>query len=72
MDQERQEKTEHTALVRHAMKEHNEQWRNVIKLGSKLGDSEDIAHRKQLSNNAMGKVNNLWIKKDKRALSTQS
>ena len=32
-----------------------EPWRNVIKLGSKLGDSEDIQYKKQLSNNAINK-----------------
>ena len=42
-----------------------EPWRDVVKLGSKLGDSEDILHRKELSNIAMNRINDIWIKKDK-------
>ena len=69
------DKTEHTTLIRRNVKKDNpnsliskesvEPWRNVVKLGSKLGDSEDIAHRKQLSKNAMNRMNNIWIKSDK-------
>ena len=40
-------KTEHTTIVRKERKD--EEWRTVKKLGSLLGDSEDIARRKQLS-----------------------
>ena len=71
------DKTEHTILIRKNIntnqiaaekkieKENIEPWRNVIKLGSKLGDREDIIHRKQLSNNAMDKMNNIWFNSDK-------
>ena len=64
------EKTEHTILIRknatrNEDKKKIEPWRSVVKLGSMLGDSDDIAHRKQLSNNAMNKMNNVWFKKDK-------
>ena len=37
-----EDKTEHTIIKR----EKEEIWRNVIKLGSKLGDNEDIKRRK--------------------------
>ena len=71
------DKTEHTTLIRKNIntkqiaverkkeKENIEPWRDVIKLGSKLGDREDIIHRKQLSNNAMDKMNNIWFNSDK-------
>ena len=46
-------KTEDTVLRRnkHVKKNRlkNEPWRDTIKLGSKLGDQEDIERRKQLS-----------------------
>ena len=56
-------KTEYTTLKR--QKKTDESWRNCIKLGSKLGDAEDIINRKQLSMNSLNKLNNIWIKKDK-------
>ena len=40
-----------------------ELWRNAKKLGSLLGDTEDIARRKQLAITAMHNMNKLWIKK---------
>ena len=36
-----EEKTEYTTVKRKP-KEEEKEWRNVIKLGSKLGDQEDI------------------------------
>ena len=36
-----EEKTEYTTVKRRS-KEEEKEWRNVIKLGSKLGDQEDI------------------------------
>ena len=42
-----------------------ENWRTVKKLGSLLGDHEDIERRKQLSIAALHKMNNVWIRKDK-------
>ena len=41
----------------------NEKWRTVKKLGSLLGDSEDISRRKQLACASMKSVKHLWIKK---------
>ena len=41
-----------------------ELWRNVKKLGSLLGDKEDINRRKQLSIISMNKYETLWIKKE--------
>ena len=46
-------------------RENAEPWRGVKKLGSKLGDCEDIMNRKQLSNNAMNNMNKIWLKKEK-------
>ena len=49
-----EDKTEESVLRRNKHdrknKQKNEPWRDVIKLGSKLGDQEDIQRRKQLSN----------------------
>ena len=56
-------KTEFTTLKRGNM--NTENWRNVKKLGSLLGDSEDILRRKQLSIIASRKLNQIWIKKNK-------
>ena len=48
-----EDKTEDTVLRRgkhdRKNKQTNEPWRDTIKLGSKLGDKEDIVRRKQLS-----------------------
>ena len=45
--------------------DHDEKWRTTRKLGSMLGDSEDISRRKQLSIVALHKLNSIWIRKDK-------
>ena len=54
------EKTEETTLKRNKhnpkTKQTNEPWRDTIKLGSRLGDKEDITKRKQLSQGAMNKI----------------
>ena len=44
-----EEKTEYTTVIR-GSKEEEREWRNVIKLGSKLGDQEDIQRTKELTN----------------------
>ena len=54
-------KTEHTIIKRGKIEE--ETWRDVIKLGSKLGDKEDIKRRKTLSNIALRNNENVWKKK---------
>ena len=50
--------------------ETEEEWRNVIKLGSKLGDREDIERRKELSNIALSNNETVWKKKWKSKLKT--
>lgn len=54
-------KTEHLTLKRG--NRDTELWRNAKKLGSLLGDVEDIARRKQLAIVAMHNMNKLWLKK---------
>ena len=56
------EKTENT-IVKRERKVEDEAWRNVIKLGSKLGDREDIKRRKELATTAMNSNNDIWRKK---------
>ena len=43
-------------------KEEEREWRNVIKLGSKLGDREDIQRRKELPTIALAKNGTIWKK----------
>ena len=40
-----------------------EKWRDVLKLGSLLGDKKDIKRRKDLSNIAMRNLEKLWYKR---------
>ena len=47
-----EDKTENTTIKGKEIKA-EEEWRNVIKLGSKLGDWEDIRRKKELSNTAL-------------------
>ena len=54
-------KTEKTTLKRG--EKETELWRNVVKLGSCLGDIEDIARRKQLASMAFTKMNEVWLDK---------
>ena len=54
-------KTEHTILKRESKL--NEKWRNTKKLGSLLGDEEDIKRRKQLANIALQDMNKIWKRK---------
>ena len=56
------DKTEHTVIERGDR--NTETWRYVKKLGSLLGDSEDIAHRKQLAIAGMNQLAKVWIRKD--------
>ena len=49
------DKTEHTIITREK-KRNQEQWRDVKKLGSLLGDDEDITNRKNQATNAYSKV----------------
>jgi hypothetical protein len=52
------EKTEVNILKRGQRNE--EHWRKAKKLGSLLGDDEDMIHRKNLASAALGKLQNLW------------
>ncbi len=56
------DKTENTTLVRHPGKKgaEKEVWRKVKKLGSLLGDREDIARRKHLATSSLQKIKDLW------------
>ena len=58
------DKTEYTNIKREAKKE-DETWRKVKKVGSLLGDEEDINRRKALSTAAMNKMLAIWIRTDK-------
>ena len=56
-------KTEYTTLKRRNRLA--ESWRSVKKLGSLLGDSEDMCRRKQLSVAASKKLNKIWTRRHK-------
>ena len=56
-----EEKTEYTTIKRGSKNEDRE-WRNVIELGSKLGDQEDIQRRKELATIALAKNDAIWKK----------
>ena len=62
--------TEKTALFR-GNKEEERKWRNTIKLGSMLGDSEDIKRRKELANIALFNNKGIWKRKKKTKLKTR-
>ena len=53
-------KTEKTSLSKN-----EDAWRSTKKVGSLMGDKEDVDRRKQLSNAALYKLKNIWIGKDK-------
>ena len=59
-----EEKTEYTNIKREQKRE-GEKWRKVKKVGSLLGDEEDMARRRSLAAAAMGKMDKIWIRKDK-------
>ena len=63
-------KTENTTIKNKEI-ETEEEWRNVIKLGLKLGDRENIRRRKELSNIALSNNETLWKKKWKIKLKTR-
>ena len=56
------DKTEHTMVKRETSKV-TESWREVKKLGSLLGDHEDLKRRIQLSKAAMSTLHKVWLKK---------
>ena len=59
-----EEKTEYTNIKREKKKE-DEKWRKVKKVGSLIGDEEDMERRKALSTAALNKMHTVWIRKDK-------
>ncbi|XP_065197641.1 uncharacterized protein LOC135829165 [Sycon ciliatum] len=60
-----QTKTEFTAIQREADRA-DEPWRMVKKLGSLLGDAEDVTRRKQLAAIAFKSLCQLWKRRDQR------
>ena len=52
-------------------KEEEREWRDVIKLESKLGDREDIKRRKELVTIGLAKNDIIWKKKWKTKLTTR-
>ena len=54
------DKTEYTSVSRN-----EEEWKAVKKVGSLIGDVEDVQRRKQLSSLALNKLHQLWIKGNK-------
>ena len=66
----KEEKTEYTTIKR-GSKEEEREWRNVIKLGSKRGDREDIQRRKKLATIALAKNDAIWKKNWKTKLTTR-
>ena len=59
------DKTEYTIIQRFTDKDQERQWRTTKKVGSLIGDVEDVNRRKSLSMVALNKINNVWIRKDK-------
>ena len=57
------DKTEHTIIER--KQRHEEKWRSAKKVGSLLGDSEDVISRKQLASAAMTNMEKIWVRKNK-------
>ena len=53
-------KTERSSVCRHADRV-DEEWRMTRKLGSLLGEAEDVARRKQLANVAFRKLSTVWF-----------
>lgn len=57
------EKTEHTILKREGNKE-DETWRKTKKLGTLLGDNEELKRRKQLATSSMANMWKVWSRKN--------
>ena len=57
--------------MKRGSKEEERQWRNVIKMGSKLDDREDIQRRKELATIALAKNDTIWKKNWKTKLTTR-
>ena len=60
-------KTERSSICRHAGRV-DEDWRMARKLGSLLGEAEDVARRKQLANVAFRKLSTVWFRRSRISL----
>ncbi|KAK3795533.1 hypothetical protein RRG08_036860 [Elysia crispata] len=60
------DKTEFTALSKN-----EEDWKNAKKVGSLIGDLEDVERRKQLSTAALNKLYHVWMKGNKLKTTTK-
>ena len=60
-------KTERFSVCRHADRV-DEEWRMTRKLGSLLGEAEDVARRKQLANVAFRKLSTVWFRRSRISL----
>ena len=65
------DKTEYTTIRRETSDRNQETWRNSKKVGSLLGDQEDIKRRKHLATVAMSKLNKIWYSKGAIKLTTR-
>ena len=54
------DKTEYTILDRN-----EKSWKNTKKVGTLIGDTEDVQRRKPLSTAALAKLQNVWVRGDK-------
>ncbi|GFR74953.1 hypothetical protein ElyMa_000443100 [Elysia marginata] len=54
-----------TKIIGGTKKKKETNWQTTKKLGTLLGDQEDIERRKQLSSAALVKLKNVWLKEDK-------
>ena len=54
------DKTEYTTIHRQ-----ESSWKTTKKVGSLISDTDDVERRKQLSNAALHKLKNVWIRQDK-------
>ena len=59
-----EDKTEYTNIRREKNKD-DEHWRKVKKVGSLIGDEEDMERRRALATAALNKMHTVWIRKDK-------
>ena len=60
-------KTERSSVCRHADRV-DEEWHVTRKLGSLLGEAEDVARRKQLANVAFRKLSTVWFRRPRISL----
>ena len=54
-----------------ALSKNEEDWKNAKKVGSLIGDLEDVERRKQLSTAALNKLYHVWVKGNKLKTTTK-